>query len=120
MLALGAGAATLAMEISVSNLQGGRLVQRPRERLLAEFDLECIVLLRARLGECRIGGGLDAGVADDLPAQRLLGGPGAPRHSGDTAERYARVGHVSIAQVERHGGGGEGELVGLAVANLEI
>src|SRR5260370_5260988 len=53
-------------------------------------------------------------------AQRGFRFPRAPRHGGDAAERDADLARPALLEVERDGGGGECELVGAAVANLEV
>src|SRR5215468_9384457 len=120
MLALGSGAAALAMANLRSDLDRGGLPQRARQRAPAEGDLEGIVLAAARLREGRIRGRRNGRVVDRLAAQRLFGRPRPPRHRRDAAERDARIRDGPVADVERQGGGGHRELVGGAITHLEM
>jgi hypothetical protein len=55
-----------------------------------------------------------------LPGEHVLRLSGSPRNRGNAAQSDPGLPHLRADHVYRHCGGGEGKLIGLPIANLEI
>ena len=87
---------------------------------LAELDLERVVRLRMGVGECSLGGGLRALRVDSFAVEGRLGLFCPPRNGRHAAESNTCLLDRAVLQIEGDGGGGECELIGLAIADLQI
>src|SRR5205814_1065220 len=95
------------------------LVQRPKQRLLTELDLERIVFVSQRSAKGGIGGGLFRCPVKGLALERSLRGIRTPRNGRDTAERNAGISDPAMIEIKGDNCGRERKFIGLAVSNLD-
>src|ERR1700761_385675 len=97
ILALGSGAA-----IDILNLHHCGLMHRARYHLLAERDLEFVVLARAGVPERRFGNLRSECVIKLLSLQKNLGLVRSPRNGRYATECHPCVSDRSVLDVERN------------------
>src|SRR5690348_2141726 len=94
--------------------------ERADEAAFGELYFERVVALRLCVAERGIGRGAEGGLVCGLSFERVLGFRRAPGTRADATERDARFANAAGLYLHNKGGGGERELIGGAVAELEV
>src|SRR5262249_34317595 len=105
---------------SWSDLHRYGLLERASHHTPAERDLERVVPPAPGVGGGRLRGTLREAIVEPLTFHQRFRLAGTPRHCGDAAERDARVTNHAVLHIERDRSRRQRELVGLAVARLQV
>jgi hypothetical protein len=95
-------------------------VQDSDDRALGQLDLERGARDRERIIERGLGRGPERKTGGGCAVENLLGLESPPRLRPDTAQSKAGVNDRAVFDQQRRGRGGERELVGGSVADLQV